>query len=404
MKSIAVIEITNKVARLVVGHVLDDKPFIIYSTEKPIEGMVARGEIVDPDKLVSVIKTLKLIEDQNLHLKLSVPEVTLVIPPLGLEVFQADKTTNIVSPTSIIESIDISNVLSLVSKEKVPNGSEIVDIVPDVFITEVGTGYEIPPVGQKSNSLTLKAKVLAMPSHIIDSYRQVVESAGIRTRRILVSPYALTALARSDSSFPPHYLLLDMGAATTTVSLVGYKSLIASNILMLGGNDLALQISDEFEIDPIKSAELMELYGISTRELAFEPVVVNGVNRLGEPEKFTTKDLNEVITNFLDKNYFKQLDVVLTTLLTGCSASVAKLPVVITGGFSNLKGFREILTQKFAEHEGVRFLAPTSVGVRDAKFSCSTGALIASSKYRGALSDQRAKVSQIERVDSHETE
>lgn len=404
MKSIAVIEITNKVARLIVGNVLDDKPVIIYQTERPIEGMVARGEIVDFEGLTNVLKSLRSIQDPNLHLKLTVPEVTLVIPPLGLEVFQADKTTNIVSPTAIIEQIDISNVLSLVSKEKVPSGSEIVDIVPDVFITETSTAYEVPPVGQKSNSLTLRAKVLAMPSHIIDSYRKVVEAADIRTRRILVSPYALTTLARNDVSFPQHYILLDMGAMTTTVSLVGYKSIISCNVLMLGANDLALQIADEFEVDPMQATELAELYGISTRELSFEPNIVSGVNRLGEEKNFTTKDLNRVINDFLDNYYFKQLDVVLTTLLTGCSTKVSKLPIVISGGFSNLKGFKEILVKKFGDHDGIYFLTPTSVGVRDAKYSCSVGALIASSKYRGALSDQRAKVSQIERVNSKETE
>lgn len=404
MKSIAVIEITNKVVRLLVGNVIDDKPIIIYSTERPIEGMVARGEIVDFNGLANVIKSLHTIEDPNLHLRFSVPEVTLLIPPLGLEVFQADKTTNIISQTSIIEQIDISNVLSLVSKEKVPGGSVIVDIVPDVFITESGTAYEVPPVGQKTNSLTLKAKVLAMPSHIVDSYRKVVEAAGIRTRRVLVSPYALTTLARSDNSFPQHYMLIDMGAMTTTVSLVGYKSIISSNTLMLGGNDLALQIADEFEIDPMQATELVELYGISSRELAFDPVIVNGVNRLGEAKNFTSKDLNSVIKEFIDNYYFKQLDVVLSTLLSGCSEKVSKLPIVITGGFSNLKGIKELLVTKFSDHEGLYFLTPTCVGARDPKFSCSVGALIASTKYRGALSDQRARVSQIERIDSSEKE
>lgn len=402
MKSVAVIEITNKVARLIVGNVLDDKPVIIYTTERPIEGMVARGEIVDFNGLVNVLNTLKSIQDPNLHLKLSISEATLIIPPLGLEVFQADKTTNIVSPTSIIEQIDISNVLSLVSKERVPNGSEIVDIVPDLFITETGTAYEVPPIGQKSNSLTLRAKVLAMPNHIIDQYRRVAEAAQIRARRILVSPYALTQLVKNDTSMPQHYILLDMGAATTTVSLVGYKSIISSNVLMLGGNDLALQISDEFEIDPMQATELVELYGITTRELSFVPVIVNGINRLGEAKNFTTKDLNNTINDFLKNYYFKQLDVVLTTLLTGCSTKVSKLPVVVTGGFSNLKGFKDIISTKFADHEAIYFLSPTSVGVRDPKYSCSVGAMIASSKYRGALSDQRAKVSQIERVKNAE--
>ena len=190
MKAVAVIEITNKVARIIVGNVIDEKPVIIYTNEKPIEGMVARGEIVDFNGICNVLKSIRAIQDANLHLKLTISEATLVIPPLGLEVFQADKTTNIVSPTSIIEQIDISNVLSLVSKEKVPSGSEIVDIIPDIFITESGQVFDVPPLGQKSNSLTVRAKVFALPNRVIEQYRRVLESAGIRTRRIILSPYA----------------------------------------------------------------------------------------------------------------------------------------------------------------------------------------------------------------------
>ena len=74
MKAVAVIEITNKVARIIVGNVIDDKPVIIYTNEKPIEGMVARGDmgVEIPLEEVPAIQK-KLIQ---LSMKLSKPCIT----------------------------------------------------------------------------------------------------------------------------------------------------------------------------------------------------------------------------------------------------------------------------------------------------------------------------------------
>ena len=392
MKQYAVIEITNTVARLVVGNVLDENPVIVYSTERPIEGLVTRGEIADFNGLVDVLANMRKISDEALRLRLTISEASVIVPPLGLEIFQTDKTTNVVSPTSIIEAIDIQNVLSLVQKERVTSGSEIVDIIPDFFVLEQTGTFVEPPIGQKSNTLSLRAKVHSMPSRVIDDYKRVVESAGIHVRRLMVSSYATLEYLKSTKITPNNYLIMDMGAGSTTLSLVGGNCLFNSNVILLGGNDLSLQIADEFDIDPLKATELMELYGISDREMSFDPVISSGISDR------TVTDLNRVIEDFFREFYFKQLDVGLATLLTGYSQRVAKLPIIVTGGFSKLKGVQKLLQEKFKENESVTFVSPHVVGARNPKYCASLGALVVSTHYKGTLSDQRARVSPVERV------
>lgn len=392
MKQYAVIEITNTVARLVVGNVLDENPVIVYSTERPIEGLVTRGEIADFNGLVDVLANMRKISDEALRLRLTISEASVIVPPLGLEIFQTDKTTNVVSPTSIIEAIDIQNVLSLVQKERVTSGSEIVDIIPDFFVLEQTGTFVEPPIGQKSNTLSLRAKVHSMPSRVIDDYKRVVESAGIHVRRLMVSSYATLEYLKSTKITPNNYLIMDMGAGSTTLSLVGGNCLFNSNVILLGGNDLSLQIADEFDIDPLKATELMELYGISDREMSFDPIISSGISDR------TVTDLNRVIEEFFREFYFKQLDVGLATLLTGYSQRVAKLPIIVTGGFSKLKGVQKLLQEKFKENESVTFVSPHAVGARNPKYCASLGALVVSTHYKGTLSDQRARVSPVERV------
>ena len=397
-KRLAVIEITNRVVRLIIGDVVNDKPVILYQTSRPVTGLLSRGEIVDYATLIQIVSSLGSIADQNIKMRFNVKDATIILPSSGLSVFQADKTTNVVSSTSIIEKIDIQNVISLVSKEPIPGGNEIVDIIPDYFITETNKFRE-PPVGEKSNSLRLKSKVHTLPKRIIEQYKNVFEQAGIRPKRIFVAPYCLIELAKGANEFPKDYFLVDMGAQVSNVSLVGSQSLFASMSFTLGGDDLINYVAQEMQITNDDARELVELYGINERQLSFKPTIATAIIN-GVQVKYTPDDLNRIIIDFFVEYYFKQFDVVIEQIVANYSKeNLAQLPIVFTGGFSSLHGFDKLAKEKFANNQSIHYLEPDAIGVRGRSYSALVGALLASSKYKGTLSDQRARVAQVDRVE-----
>ena len=397
-KRIAVIEISNREVRLIIGDVVNDKPVLLYQTTRPIAGLVSRGEIVDKDTLTQIIASLANIVDPNVRMKLRVTDATIIIPAGGLSVYQADKTTTVVSQTSIIEPLDIINVINQVSKEPIPGGNEIVDIVPDYFVTE-SKKFREPPIGEKSNALKLKAKVYTLPRRIIDSYRTVVSNAGIRPKRMFVTPYGLIELAKQANEFPKDYFLVDMGGECSSISLVGNQSLFASISFTLGGEDLINYVSQEMQITYDMAHELVELYGINERELSFKPVIARAI--INDVEvKYTPDDLNKIIIDFFAESYFKQFDVVMSQLTENYSReNLSTLPIVFTGGFSKLHGFDKLAKEKFADNQSIHYLEPNTIGARSRSYAAIVGALIASSKYNGTLSDSRARVAPVERVE-----
>ena len=400
-KRIAVIEISNREVRLIIGDVVNEKPVILYQTSRPITGLISRGEIVDMTTLSQIIASLSNIADEKIKTRLRVAEATIIVPPSGLSVYQADKTTNVVSQMSIIETIDIQNVISLVLKEAIPGGNEIVDVIPDFFQTKNGKSIT-PPLGEESNFLTLKCKIHTLPSRIVEQYKEVVENAGVRAKRIFVSPYAIIELAKQTNEFPKDYFLVDMGAQTSNISLVGSHTLYASNSFTLGAEDLINYVKDEFQIPFDEAQELIELYGINERQLTFRPVIastiIDGVSITYSPE-----DLNNVIVDFFVNQYFRQFDVTLKKIVEEYSRdSLNSLPIIFTGGFSKLHGFDRLAKEKFSDHQSINYLEPDVIGARGASYSALVGALIASSKYKGNLSDQRARVAQVDRVETKE--
>ncbi len=398
-KRIAVIEITNLEVRLIIGDVVNDKPVILYQTSRPITGLISRSEIMDPETLIKIISSLTNIEDSAIKMRFHITDATVILPASGLSVFQGDKTTNVVSSTSIIEKIDIQNVISLVNKDPIPGGNKIVDIVPDFFLTDTGR-YKEPPVGQKSNSLSLRAKVYTLPERIVKDYKDAIELAGIRPKRLFVAPYGIIELAKNTNDIPKDYFLVDMGGEVSTISLVGNQSLFASSCFTLGGEDLIKFVAQEMHISYDEAHELIELYGINERELAFKPTIAKAMVNDVEV-KYTPDDLNRYILDFFTEYYFKQFDVTMKQITESIKGSnISTLPIVFTGGFSSLHGFDRLAKEKFINNQSIHYLVPDAIGARHPSFSALVGALLASSKYKGSLSDQKARVATVEREET----
>jgi len=393
---ISALEISDTQIRLAVGFVKDKKVQLIHVADRPIHGLVSRGEIIDFQTVSSIIGSMKEFKDQITKEKFQIGEVTLVLPSLGLNVFQNSKTSNVVSSSSMIDKIDIENVINLVEKEVIPQGSVIVDIIPDSFVLEGGRSYVYPPIKEQSNNITIRAKIQTLPARTVQDYNRVVEGAHLKVRRMCVSSYAISELARYDEEMPSSYILVDIGADITNVSLIGNHAPFETISFMSGASDLINKISTKFGLAYDDSFELLKKFGLDERPLAYKPVVatsfVDGIETKHDPES-----LNNIIKEFFQE-YFSKFDVAYETLMKGYQDNVRNLPVVFCGGLTKMFGFEGLMKEKFASNASLHYLEPHCVGARDTSYSALIGALYASSKYKGTLSDTRQKSGQLNRV------
>ena len=396
-KYISAIEVSDTEVRLAVGYVKNNKVNLIHVAERPIRGLVSHGEIVDFQTLSSIIASMKEFKDETTKEKITINEVTLVLPSLGLNVFQSVKTSNIVSPYSQIAQIDIENVVSLVQKEAIPGGSEIVDIIPDSFILERGRSFINPPINEKSNNITIKAKIHTLPTRVIQDYKRLLDNARMKVRRMCVSSYAICELAKYTSDIPDSYILVDIGADVTNLSLIGNSSPFETINVMSGASDLITSISNKFGLSYFDALELLKKYGLDERELTYKPVIATSMTN-GLETKHDPESLNSLIRQFFNEEFFYKFDNAFETLMKGYPDNVKNLPIVFTGGLTKMFGFEGLVKNKFETNASLHYLEPECIGARDTSFSAIIGAIFASSKYKGTLSDTRVKATQLQRV------
>ena len=395
-KPLAIIELSNSAIKLIVGVFLNDQPLVIYRTSIMLEGEIYQGNILNREGLINKIQRLKNIQDKEIKLKLSISDVVLVLPPLGFTVYQNEKITNVVSPTSLIEPLDIQNVISLVKRENLKPGLTYIDIVPDAFFTDDGNAYFKPPIGVKSNSLQIKAKIHTLPLRLVDDYTSLIIDSGLRPRRLIVSSYASGGLINNQLIDLNNYLLLDMGEDMTTLSLFGEKQIYDTTYFFKGFKDLRRYVANKLGIALEEAHKLINLYGLNNFTNSFKPVIASANNN-GQESNVYLSSLNVAIKEYLD-SYYDEILKAMNTLLKNYGDDVRRFPLVIIGGLSYLDGIKDFFMERFASNDKVIFFVPKVIGARDATLTSLLGALVIASSYLGTLSEEEARVSKITRV------
>ncbi len=379
VKYIRALEITSSAVKFAVGYVLKNVPCVLYYKQIPLSGVVKEGRIAAPDKLVEALQELHQIDDDELDLHMEPNAVSVVLPALGFKVFQTDKATNIVASDGVIAPVDVSNVMSLVNKQVVPQDNVIVDIVPEYFVAN-RQAYKEPPLGVKSDSITVRAKVYTLPEDLLDSYKKLVQDAGFRVLRTSVATYGASQLIKTNPGYPSNYLLMDLGADLTTISFIGNGNPYSSRFIKLGGNSLTETIAKRLRISFDTANELKETYGYDLTKHAFETPLYSGPDLNGSKVKYHQKDLNAAIEEFFGifNNYLK---VAFQQLSESKIPNFESYPVIITGGGSCLNGIGNLLAPGIGPRAIYAYI-PSIIGARDPEATNLLGMIVAEGSHK----------------------
>ncbi len=327
---------------------------------------------------------------------INISEVVLVLPPLGLEIFQKETTTNVVSSSGKISSLDISNVITILKKEKIPHNNSIVDVIPETFTTDDERVFNKPPLDIISNALSVKAKIHTLPKNIIEQYVKVVRLANLEIKSMVVAPFAISRLLKNNKEIPNAYLFADIGSDISSISLVKNGELYGSAYFLSGGKKLSENISNNLHISFEESEQLKKSFGFDMRDLGFNPVLLETQNNNQTTKVFLKDYNNEVLKYLLD--YTKNFEACLNTVMAEYD-NYASLPIVIGGGGSRLIGIVEFLQQQIRTRK-IYPIPLNIIGARhQSKLNC-LGAIKIANEFRGTI-DETKKVSQITRDNNY---
>lgn len=382
-KDIAVLEIRNNEAILVIGNFFNNKLNITKVLSRPLSISIKDGAIIDPDSLTKDIKSMLVIEDKKNKIKFNINEITLVLEPYGLLVYNSSKSTIIVSQSSTVERIDISNVLSMIKKEKLDNENNlIVDIVPNYFLIDGNQKFVEPPIGKISTQLSLNGNIYSLPISLVQNLMECVQAAGVKIKRNVIAPIGVAELLKSLNYTTDIYVLADCGRKNAALTFVGKSVVYNSTFISIGYDDLLDDISNELQILRSEAENLVNLYGYDNRKSLLNPII-SKANINNQIFEYHQEDLNKIILKFF-KRYIEIFENAFD-VVAGNNKRVIN-NIIFTGELSKVNGFKDFVCEHFKNIEADFPILPI-IGVEDPVYMNCAGAVVVSSSYKGTLED-----------------
>ena len=318
----------------------------------------------------------------------------LILPPYGLEIYNTNQISSVISRERIIANQDIFNLYSIVSNKKLPVDNELIDIIPDMYVLDNGEKYAVPPIGKISRDINIFVKVHTLPKQIINDYTDVISKAGINVSHKVVSSFGASNLISSYEETPKNYFLIDIGASSTSISLIGNKQLMATRSFAWGGDTITERIIECFNINQKEANNIKTLYGLDEREMKFVyPIAKNSAGK-----EYYREDLNKIIEESLDK-FVALCTSAEERLATAYKVDIYReLPIILIGGGSKLHGLVPYLQSKLVQKD-ITLLSPHTLGARDPSLFALLGAIKIHAEHPGVMEDINTNITPVSRED-----
>lgn len=394
-KPIVAVELSHSAVKVTIGYTLDNQPLVLYAAYHPLRGAIENGHISNPSLLSGALK--KALQEAEQKTNYKIFDIVLALPAVGMQVFQANRSSTVVATSGKIETIDVKNVVNIMRRDAQVENTTIVGIIPDLYSLDDGKKFVEPPLGYVSGTLSIHAKIHLLPTDLCNEYAHIVEAAGYKLAKGFVGQYAYAEFLNSYANLPDGYIAVDAGAKQTKLSLIAYKALYGTVTVDIGGDDLINEVKDAFNLDTKQAEALIIKYGYYPNQTGYEAKITDYVNEAGITVPLFIRNLATVIENWLEK-YREIIDVGLQQLVTeqGDNTDLLKYPLVFSGGLAELNGMKDYMSTHITNKD-VIFITPRTFGARHGRYNVTLGLIKAYSRYKVEIGDEINKVTYISR-------
>lgn len=312
----------------------------IHALEKEdSEGCIKRGCIQNVDEAASKVKRL-IVKLEN-RIKTKIGKVYFNIGGQSLQSVEHKVMRQLNEDTPITDEI-INSLKNESMNFSVP-GKEIFEIVPAEYLID-GRKVE-QPVGVYGSEIEATHLLIVGRPALLKNLKRVEEKVGMPLAGVMVTPLAASSVVLSEADKRLGAVLVDFGAATTTVSVYAEGFLRNLTVIPLGGSVITRDISSLQFLE--KDAEDLKIHhGNASPNLEDTEDRVLKQNQGGvDSPDIQLRKLHQVIlcrTEEIIENVMNQVKLAgFDNLISG--------PFVLTGGASKMKGLTELFRSKGAK-------------------------------------------------------
>lgn len=360
---IAGMDIGSDTIKVIVSEIVKSKTNILAVSETESKG-IKNSLVTNVDALSSAIKeAVKKVED---ILGLRIKKIVINVPSVDAEFMINEGVTTITTEDKKIKGIDIVRAMQSSIYNKVPEGYEIVDIIPASFKINDITSVK-NPLHMNANKLKVKSVITMVPKENILKIIEAFKKLDIEVIDATLSSIADYQTIKKEKLDNEIGAIINIGDATTIVSIFNKGVLTNTKVIKMGGQNIDNDISFIYKVTGCDARKLKETLGLAHNRMAKASNRVNVTNKLGEDVVINQYELSEIIMSRLEEilNIAKKQ----INYLTKKEIHY----IIVTGGVSEARDFSLILESVFGH--GAVLNKMQEIGIRSNKYSTVLGVI-----------------------------
>jgi len=296
-----------------------------------------KGMIVNLEEAVRSVKAA--VEEAEMMSEISVGSAYVGVAGNNINSIKSTGAVEVRGKHNEIDARDIQEVIQVSQQVSIPEGREIIHLLPLEFVIDRQEGFT-DPLGMTGSLLEVRVHIVTGAVSSIKNVIRCINKAGIEVKDIVSNQLASAQATATEDEKMLGIAVVDIGAGITDLSVFIEGNLEYTSVLPVGGdhftNDIAVGLRTS-----IKEAEKVKIrYG----NLAYDEIENDEIVKLSgaqgdDEEKFiSTAMLNEIL--------IPRAEEIITIIQEElCSYNYDReinAGLVLTGGGSRLRGLAEL--------------------------------------------------------------
>ena len=244
---------TTKVAAIV-GEVTDDGGVEIIGIGTADAKGIRRGAVVNLEEAVESIK--KAIEEAELTAGIEIDSVYLTLSGAHIKGFNSRGVVAVSGKTREITREDVRRAIDAAKAFALPNGREILHVLPQDFAVDDEEGIA-DPVGMTGSRLDVNVHIVTGGAASMQNLIACVNRAGVNVVDTVLEQIAAAEAVLTPDERELGVAVVDIGGGTTDFAIFERGSLWHTGVVAIGGDHFANDIAVGFA-SPVPDAEKLK--------------------------------------------------------------------------------------------------------------------------------------------------
>ncbi|MBQ4583632.1 MAG: cell division protein FtsA [Bacilli bacterium] len=357
---IATLDVGSNSIKLVVGEIYKNKLNILAALEVPSRG-IKKGYVVNPESTIEALK--ELFDKAYDMIGIKVSKVIVNVPAFNTECFMAEGKTTITSENKVIKSSDIVSCMQACVYNQIASNKELVSVIPTFFNVNGETTKN--PLNMIGENLLVKSVIVTIPKKNVSGIVYCLQKIGIETIDITISALGDYYEYKIKDYNKQVGAIVNIGDATTTVSIINRGVLTKCEVLEIGGSNIDNDLAYVYKLTKGDAKTIKEKLALAHDRLAQPNEYMIFTDKTGSDVKINQYNASEIVKSRIEEilNLAKKQ----INLLTKKEISY----IILTGGLTEITDFELVLEEIFGPKAEVKRVY--EIGVRDNKYSTAVG-------------------------------